>query len=346
MLVRTRRRRADGRIASSSRTGTSPQGPPGPPAGVAEIRRRSNLRLTVAGADPLAVRLLLARLRVPDDGIDVVGFLSQDDLTTTLLGAKALVSPSIGQESFGMVITRAFACALPVVASDIPGYREVMTPEAGMAVARRAEALVTRSARSWTTRVARLGEAVALWPSSGTRGRRSPSGSNPSIRASRGSAPRRAARRELAAKRLGVGVGAGCRRRRRIRRRGHADLVARPGVGKRARRVQPRDLELDHPRVRAECLSTLFRALSWMLTWAGARQSTSRSSSMSSRPSESGCSRTRSCRAGSASSRASPRFVVTFRMLRPARVRPWSARSSPTVSSTSCRRRSSSSGCC
>jgi phosphatidylinositol alpha-mannosyltransferase len=99
-----------------------------------EIRERSGLRLTVAGADPLAVRLLLARLRVPDDGIDVVGFLSQDELTRTLLEAKLMVAPSLGQESFGMVLTRAFACALPVVASDIPGYREVLEPEASVAV--------------------------------------------------------------------------------------------------------------------------------------------------------------------------------------------------------------------
>ena len=99
-----------------------------------EIYRRSGLRLTVAGADPLAVRLLLARLRVDDAGIDLVGFLSQDELTTTLLRAKALVAPSIGQESFGMVLTRAFACSLPVVASDIPGYREVLEPEAAVAV--------------------------------------------------------------------------------------------------------------------------------------------------------------------------------------------------------------------
>ncbi|HLB04234.1 MAG TPA: glycosyltransferase family 4 protein [Gaiellaceae bacterium] len=99
-----------------------------------EIHRRSGLRLTVAGADPLAVRLLLTRLRVPDDGIDVVGFLSQEELTETLLRAKALVAPSLGQESFGMVLTRAFACSLPVVASDIPGYREVLDPAASVSV--------------------------------------------------------------------------------------------------------------------------------------------------------------------------------------------------------------------
>ncbi|HXF98536.1 MAG TPA: glycosyltransferase family 4 protein [Gaiellaceae bacterium] len=99
-----------------------------------EIRRRTGLRLTVAGADPLAVRLLLARLRIPDEGIDVVGFLTQESLTRALLSAKALVAPSLGQESFGMVLARAFACALPAVASDIPGYREVLEPEASLAV--------------------------------------------------------------------------------------------------------------------------------------------------------------------------------------------------------------------
>lgn len=98
------------------------------------IHERTGARLRVAGADPLAVRLLLTRLRVPETGIDVLGFLSQDDLTGELASAKALVAPSLGGESFGMVLTRAFACATPVVASDIPGYRDVMTPETSVAV--------------------------------------------------------------------------------------------------------------------------------------------------------------------------------------------------------------------
>jgi len=98
-----------------------------------EIHRRSGARLRIAGADPLAVRLLLTRERVSDEGIDVLGFLSQEDLSAELLAAKVMVAPSLGGESFGMVLTRAFACATPVVASDIPGYREVMTPEAGVA---------------------------------------------------------------------------------------------------------------------------------------------------------------------------------------------------------------------
>jgi phosphatidylinositol alpha-mannosyltransferase len=97
-----------------------------------EIRRRTGARLRIAGADPLAVRLLLTREHVSENGIDVLGFLSQQLLTEELLAAKALVAPSLGGESFGMVLTRAFACATPVVASDIDGYREVMTADAGV----------------------------------------------------------------------------------------------------------------------------------------------------------------------------------------------------------------------
>jgi len=94
-----------------------------------EIRRRTGATLRIIGADPLRVRLLMTRLRVADDGIEVLGFLDQERFTEELLAAKALVAPSLGGESFGMVLTRALACATPVIASDIPGYRDVMTPE-------------------------------------------------------------------------------------------------------------------------------------------------------------------------------------------------------------------------
>jgi phosphatidylinositol alpha-mannosyltransferase len=99
-----------------------------------EIRAATGATLKICGADPLAVRLLLTRLRVPDDGIEILGFLPQEAFTELLCSTKALVAPSLGGESFGMVLTRAFACALPVVASDITGYRDVMTPETGVTV--------------------------------------------------------------------------------------------------------------------------------------------------------------------------------------------------------------------
>jgi phosphatidyl-myo-inositol alpha-mannosyltransferase len=99
-----------------------------------EIRRRTGATLRVIGADPLAVRLLMAKLRIRDDGIESLGFVPQERLTDELLAAKAMVAPSLGGESFGMVLTRAFACATPVVASDIEGYRDVMTSETGLSV--------------------------------------------------------------------------------------------------------------------------------------------------------------------------------------------------------------------
>jgi phosphatidylinositol alpha-mannosyltransferase len=99
-----------------------------------EIRARTGARLRIVGADPLMVRLLLTRTGVDGEGIDPLGFLSQEALTGELLAAKALVAPSLGGESFGMVLTRAFACATPVVASDISGYRDVMTDETGLLV--------------------------------------------------------------------------------------------------------------------------------------------------------------------------------------------------------------------
>ena len=99
-----------------------------------EIHRRTGAQLRLVGADPLMVRLASARAGVGEEGIDALGFLSQEALTEELLRAKALVAPSLGGESFGMVLTRAFACAIPVVASDIAGYRDVMTDETGVLV--------------------------------------------------------------------------------------------------------------------------------------------------------------------------------------------------------------------
>jgi phosphatidylinositol alpha-mannosyltransferase len=101
-----------------------------------QVRARTGARLRVVGADPLRVRLTMAQHRLSGDGVDTLGPLDDDALTQELLTAKALAAPSLGGESFGMVLTRAFACATPAVASDIDGYREVMTPGTAIAVPR------------------------------------------------------------------------------------------------------------------------------------------------------------------------------------------------------------------
>jgi phosphatidylinositol alpha-mannosyltransferase len=97
-----------------------------------EIHRRTGARLRLVGADPLAVRLVLTRERVPDEGIDVLGVLTNEELTEELLRAKVQVASSLGGESFGMVLTRGLACAVAVVASDISGYRAVLEGDVGI----------------------------------------------------------------------------------------------------------------------------------------------------------------------------------------------------------------------
>ena len=84
-----------------------------------------------------------------------------------------------------MVLTRAFACAVPVVASDIPGYRAVMTEEPACSFRRATTTRSpTRSSRcSRTSRAARRSATSARRVArSGTRGTRSPSGSSRSTR--------------------------------------------------------------------------------------------------------------------------------------------------------------------
>lgn len=99
-----------------------------------QVAARTGARLRLIGADPLSVRFLMRRLGIHDEHIDVLGLVPTETLLSELLTAKVLVAPAVGGESFGMVLTRAFACATPVVCSDISGYREVAGPETGILV--------------------------------------------------------------------------------------------------------------------------------------------------------------------------------------------------------------------
>src|SRR5207244_5835236 len=99
------------------------------------IRSHTGARLRLIGTDPLQYRLLHARMRFDEDGIDVLGIVTNEVRDDELRRAKLFVSPALGGESFGMVIAEAFATATPVVASDIPGFAAVATNEAAVLVA-------------------------------------------------------------------------------------------------------------------------------------------------------------------------------------------------------------------
>ncbi|HWB69399.1 MAG TPA: lysylphosphatidylglycerol synthase domain-containing protein, partial [Solirubrobacterales bacterium] len=83
-------------------------------------------RLTVIGAEREDVLRYLAD---PDllRFIDLPGRVSGEELWRSLHRADVLCAPSLSGESFGMVLTEAFAAGTPVIASAIAGYSDVVT---------------------------------------------------------------------------------------------------------------------------------------------------------------------------------------------------------------------------
>ena len=87
------------------------------------LREHVPARLTVVGAsEPEVAPLLVDRA-----GVTILGRVSDAEKHAALHAADVLAAPSLGGESFGMVLTEAFAAGTPVVASDIAGYRDVVT---------------------------------------------------------------------------------------------------------------------------------------------------------------------------------------------------------------------------
>jgi phosphatidylinositol alpha-mannosyltransferase len=78
--------------------------------------------LTVIGSDEHELSPLLLDTR----GVRALGKVDDATKNLELQRADVLCAPSLGGESFGMVLTEAFAAGTPVIASDIAGYRDVV----------------------------------------------------------------------------------------------------------------------------------------------------------------------------------------------------------------------------
>ncbi|HYH88679.1 MAG TPA: glycosyltransferase, partial [Solirubrobacteraceae bacterium] len=86
------------------------------------LRSQVPAELTVIGLTPEE----LAPLLVEGEGVTALGRVDDAVKAAVLHDADVLCAPSLGGESFGMVLTEAFAAGTPVVASDIAGYRDVV----------------------------------------------------------------------------------------------------------------------------------------------------------------------------------------------------------------------------
>jgi phosphatidyl-myo-inositol alpha-mannosyltransferase len=88
-------------------------------------REHPDVRLIVAGDGEQrdAVSMLRPEYR---NRVTMLGSVPHEDLPPIHAACDLYLGPSAGGESFGIVLVEAMAAGLPVVASDIPGYREVV----------------------------------------------------------------------------------------------------------------------------------------------------------------------------------------------------------------------------
>ena len=85
-----------------------------------------DVRLWVAGQGPDTERL--RKSTADDDRIEWIGLVSEEEKLRRIRGANVLCAPSLHGESFGVVLLEGLAAGTPVVASDLPGYRNVARP--------------------------------------------------------------------------------------------------------------------------------------------------------------------------------------------------------------------------
>ncbi len=86
------------------------------------LREHLPAQLRLIGPSPAEI----AHMTLDSSGVAALGKLPEADKLRELREADVLCAPSLSGESFGMVLTEAFAAATPVVASDIAGYRDVV----------------------------------------------------------------------------------------------------------------------------------------------------------------------------------------------------------------------------
>ncbi len=94
------------------------------------VRFNPYLKLKIVGAADKSklrylehLKTLVSRFSL-NYNVEFVGFTP--DVGQVLAGARILVAPSVIEESFGRVVIEAFACGVPVVATAVGGFKEII----------------------------------------------------------------------------------------------------------------------------------------------------------------------------------------------------------------------------
>lgn len=88
------------------------------------LKRCPDARLVIIGSRPEQVKLPKPLL----SSVELRGVVDEREIVRAMHSASLLCAPSTGAESFGIILIEALAAGLPVLASEIPGYRAVITP--------------------------------------------------------------------------------------------------------------------------------------------------------------------------------------------------------------------------
>ena len=134
------------------------------------LREHIPTELTVIGPSEQELSPLMLDMR----DVRVLGKVDDETKRIELEAGDVLCAPSLGGESFGMVLTEAFAAGTPVIASDIAGYRDVVRDGVDGVLVPRGDAQTLAEAlrdlyeepvrRAEMARAAALGAERFAWP--------------------------------------------------------------------------------------------------------------------------------------------------------------------------------------
>jgi phosphatidylinositol alpha-mannosyltransferase len=85
-----------------------------------------DVRLWIASQGPETERL--RQITAADPRIEWLGMISEAEKIRRIRASDVLCAPSLHGESFGVILLEGMAAGTPVVASDLPGYRNVARP--------------------------------------------------------------------------------------------------------------------------------------------------------------------------------------------------------------------------